>query len=572
MKIKTKLTYSIGILFGMIVVLGVVSVKYITDMSADTRNILADNYQSLSYARQMLHALENFRQDTMSVEVFIDNLRKQQNNITELNEAEATTRLLMHFEQLKRDTSESAIQELREDLNEIMAVNMLSIYNRSEVADQTAHNALLWIYIVGIGCVCVAFGLLIVLPGSITRPIRELMNGIVEISNRNYDKRLHFNDIQEFREVATSFNNMAEKLSEYRQSTLEDILNSKKYVEAVVNSIHEPIIGLDKQRNILFANDEALTVLNLKRDEVIGRSAAEISLKNDLLRRLIRELVTPSDPKEPLKIYADNKESYFQAQYIPIHSPSVGQEGGRLLGDVILLKNITEFKELDSAKTTFISTISHELKTPIAAIMMSLKLLEDNRVGNLNDEQQSLAESIRDNSDRLLNITGELLKMTQVETGKLQLNPKVTKPIELINYAVNATRVLAERFKCNIEVEYPEEKMPKLFVDSEKIAWVVTNLLSNAIHYSSENARVIIGAVHVDDRLEIYVQDFGKGIDPRYHQSIFDRYFRVPGTKVQGSGLGLAISKDFMEAHGGTICVDSEVGKGSRFTVSFPLR
>ena len=239
---------------------------------------------------------------------------------------------------------------------------------------------------------------------------------------------------------------------------------------------------------------------------------------------------------------------------------------------MIWLKNITEFKELDTAKTTFISTISHELKTPISAILMSLKLLEDRRIGDLNEEQRALALSIQENSDRLLNITGELLKMTQVETGKLQLNPKVTKPIELITYAVNATRVLADRFKCNIEVDYPEEKVPKLFVDSEKIAWVVTNLLSNAIHYSPENSRVIIGVVRQAHQIEIYVQDFGKGIDPRYHQSIFDRYFRVPGTKVQGSGLGLAISKDFVEAHGGTIRVESEVGKGSRFTISFPIR
>lgn len=570
MKIKTKLTYSIGTLFVMIVVLGVVSVKYITDMSGDTRNILADNYQSLDYAREMLQALENFESDPASVNVFVDNLKKQQNNITEVNEAEATTRLMMHFELLQKEPTEQAIEQLRKDLNDIMAVNMNSIYQKSEIAGHTASNALVWIYIVVIGCVCVALGLLLVLPGSITRPIRGLMDGIMEISNRNYDKRLHFTATQEFCEVADSFNNMAEKLSEYRRSTLEDLLNSKKYVEAVVNSIHEPIIGLDGQRRVLFANDEALNVLNLKRDEVVGKPADELSLKNDLLRRLVRELVTPSDAKEPLKIYADNKESYFQAKYIPIHAAD-----GECLnepGDVILLKNITEFKELDTAKTTFISTISHELKTPIAAIMMSLKLLQDNRVGTLNEEQESLTGSIRENSDRLLNITGELLKMTQVETGKLQLSPKVTKPIELINYAVNATRVLAERFRCNIEVEYPEEKMPKLFVDSEKVAWVVTNLLSNAIHYSSENARVLIGAVHSENRVEIYVRDFGKGIDPRYHESIFDRYFRVPGTKVQGSGLGLAISKDFMEAHGGTIRVESEVGKGSRFTVTFPVR
>ena len=171
----------------------------------------------------------------------------------------------------------------------------------------------------------------------------------------------------------------------------------------------------------------------------------------------------------------------------------------------------------------------------------------------------------------MLNITGELLKLTQVETGKLILSPKITKPIELINYAVSATRVLAERFGCNIEVEYPE-KIHKLFVDSEKIAWVITNLLSNAIHYSKENSRIIVGAKEVDQTIQIFVQDFGKGIDPRYHQSIFDRYFRVPGTKVQGSGLGLAISKDFVEAHDGKIWVESEIGKGSKFTITFPVR
>lgn len=572
MKIKTKLTYGIGILFAMIVLLGAMSVLYINSLSSDTRNILADNYNSLDYAKQMLYALDNFETKPEALDVFVENLKKQQDNITEVNEAEATTKLMMHFEELKVRQSEHAIQQLRKDLNELMTVNMNSIYQKSEVAGYTARQAMFWIYLVGIVCIFIGFVLLIIFPTSITRPMKELMDGILEISNRNYNKRLHFNKIQEFSQVANSFNNMAEKLSEYRQSTLADILTTKKYVEAIVNSIHEPILGLDENRIILFANDEALTVLNLKRENVIGISAAELALKNDLLRRLIRELVTPGDNKEPLKIYADNKESYFQAKYIPIQVTNAGEESRQGMGDVVLLKNITEFKELDTAKTTFISTISHELKTPIAAIMMSLKLLEDNRVGELNEEQKSLSQSIKENSDRLLGITGELLKMTQVETGKLQLSPKVTKPIELINYAVAATRVLADRFRCNVEVEYPDEKMPKLFVDSEKIAWVVTNLLSNAIHYSKENSRIIIGATQTGSNIEIFVQDFGKGIDPRYHQSIFDRYFRVPGTKVQGSGLGLAISKDFMEAHGGTIRVESEVGKGSRFTVAFEVR
>lgn len=240
-------------------------------------------------------------------------------------------------------------------------------------------------------------------------------------------------------------------------------------------------------------------------------------------------MVTPGEKNEPLKIYADNKESYFQASYIPIENAAAEEGEARNLGDVILLKNITEFKELDSAKTTFISTISHELKTPISAIMMSLQLLEDKRVGSLNGEQEQLSKNIRDNSQRLLDITGELLNMTQVEAGKLQMMPKITKPIELIEYAIKANQVQADKFNIQIEVDYPQEKIPKLFVDSEKIAWVLTNLLSNAIRYSKENGRVVIGVRHKKEYIELYVQDFGKGIDPRYHQSIFDSLFPCTG-------------------------------------------
>ena len=428
-------------------------------------------------------------------------------------------------------------------------------------------RALLWISITGSICILTGLVLLYWLPRSISKPIKELKEGILEIADHNYEKRLNMDKNEEFREVADSFNRMAERLTEYRASTLSDILSAKKFIEAIVNSIDDPVIGLNMDRQILFINEEALNVLNLKRENVIRKSAEELALKNDLLRRLVRELVTPSEQKEPLKIYADNKESYFKASYVPIINTEAEKDEPRKLGDVILLKNITEFKELDSAKTTFISTISHELKTPIAAIMMSLQLLEDKRVGALNDEQEQLSKSIKENSERLLGITGELLNMTQVEAVKLQLMPKITKPIELIEYAIKANQVQADKFNIQIEVEYPEEKIGKLFVDSEKIAWVLTNLLSNAIRYSKENGRVVIGAKQEDNIIELYVQDFGKGIDPRYHKSIFDRYFRVPGTKVQGSGLGLSISRDFVEAHGGTLTVESELGKGSRFVI-----
>lgn len=444
----------------------------------------------------------------------------------------------------------------------------------SPAAGPGLQRALLWISIVGAACICIGIGMWLRLPASINNPIKEIINAIQEIANHNYDKRLDLGQNQEFAEVSKNFNRMAKRLEDYHASTLSDMMAAKKYMETIINSINEPIIGLNDDMEILFINDEALNVLNLKRDEVIRHSAQEISLRNDLLRRLIRGLIDVPDnepgkeqeKKEPLKIYADNKESFFQVKYMGITQP--GKDGVTLekKGYVIMLKNISEFKELDSAKTTFISTISHELKTPISAIMMSLQLLEDKRIGALNGEQEDLANSIKENSERLLGITGELLNMTQVESGKLQLKPKITKPIELIEYAIKANRVQAEKFNIQIEVEYPEDKVGKLFIDSEKIAWVLTNLLSNAIRYSPENGHVVTGARQTDDGyIEMFVQDFGKGIDPRYHKSIFDHYFRVPGTKVQGSGLGLSISRDFVEAHSGTLTVQSELGKGSTF-------
>ncbi len=572
MNLHNRLTLGIGVLFVLILLLGFQSVRSVQQLSIASKNILTDNYNSVHYVEEMLRSLDRLSQDSTSRDVLINSLALQQQNITEVNEKEVTSALTQKIDALTDSVSIIQIQEIREDLYRIMELNMNSIRSKSSDVESGSEGAVQWLTILSILCILLAGIFLIRFPAIILRPIDKLKQGITQIANHNYEKRLDFGNNKEFSAVATSFNDMACKLSEYRRSSLDRLMTEKKRIEAIVNSLHEPIIGLDPERNILFMNDEAFSILNLKRDNIIGRNAAEIALNNDLLRRLIREVYAEQDNQEhePLKIYADNKESYFQMDNIPLYINPVGETEQQFVGNLIILNNITKYKELDSAKTNFIATVSHEMKTPISSILMSLQLLGDSRLGSLNEEQTQLLGSIRESSNRLLNITGELLNLTQVESGKLTLKPKIAKPIELIEYAIKATQVLAERFHCFVEVEYPE-KISKLFVDNEKIAWVITNLLSNAIHHSPENSRIIIGATQHKKQIDIYVQDFGRGIDPRYHKSIFDRYFRVPGTKVQGSGLGLAISKDFVEAHGGTISIESEIGKGCRFTVSLPI-
>ena len=417
MNIKTKLTYGIGLLFVLITLLGGLAIKNIHNVSDDTQNILADNYNSLLYSRQMLESLDAIRENPNARKEFEAGLEAQKKNLTEKDEDVLTNRLSSNCEKALDDMDDESIRQIRQTIYTIMAVNMSAIYEKNEVAVHTAERSLFWIWTVGIACIVIAFLFLAHLPRSVSVQIQKLTDGIKEITNANYSKQLDLGNEPEFKEIATLFNEMAERLAEYRNSSLEDILQGKKYIETIINSIAEPIIGLSKERKILFVNDEALTVLNLTRENIIGRPAPEVALKNDLLRRLIRQLVHPDDNKDPLKIYADNKESYFQVKYIPINvNKQTGLES-KYVGDVILLKNVTEFKEKDIAKTTFISTISHELKTPISAIMMSLELLEDNRIGKLNTEQ----EAIRLKQEKLAGTTVRIpLKELQEENDKVK--------------------------------------------------------------------------------------------------------------------------------------------------------
>lgn len=222
------------------------------------------------------------------------------------------------------------------------------------------------------------------------------------------------------------------------------------------------------------------------------------------------------------------------------------------------------------AKTNFIATVSHELKTPIASIKLSSKLLDDDRIGGLNEEQKQLVKNIKDDSERLLKISSEVLNMAQVETGRIQLNFQKIKSEDVVNYAVDSLKFQAEQKQIKLQVEM-ENNLPFIDADLEKTAWVMVNLLSNAIRYSPENDKITIKAVKSNNQIEFSVKDNGKGIDPKYQDKIFDKFFHIPGNPKHGTGLGLAIAKEFIMAQNGQIWLHSAIGKGTRFYFRLPI-
>ncbi|MBN1822493.1 MAG: HAMP domain-containing protein [Prolixibacteraceae bacterium] len=569
MKIKSKLILGLGALFSLIIFLSILGILKINSLSKATENILVDNYRTLEYARDMLKALDKIHADEKAIDIFKDNLTKQQNNITEIGETELTDSLAAHFIKLIQNQSDTlAPFEIRNDLNRIVHLNMAAIQEKSAIAQKKAKNAVLWIGVTAIFCFIISFILLLRLPGNIANPIRELTESTRQIAAKNYSQRVQLEKHNEFSELAKSFNSMAEKLEEYNNSNLARMMMAIKRMDALIEKMNEPVIGLDENRIIIFANDEARKITGLEKGHLVGKNADELAVTNDLMRELLQELFGASQKKgkEPLKIFADGKESYFEKEILNITLEPQGTQDKKLISQVILLRNVTSYKELDFAKTNFIATVSHEFKTPISSIKMSLQLLEKNQIGPLNNEQKNLITSIKDDADRLLNITGELLNMTQVESGKIQLSIIPANAKDILNYAIKATKMQAEQKKISLEIDCSPE-LPRVLVDSEKTAWVLTNLISNAIRYSYDNSTIHLTIKEQNKKVLISVKDTGQGIAPQYKDKIFNRYFRIPGTKKEGVGLGLSISKEFIEAQGGQITVESEFGSGSSFTV-----
>lgn len=570
MKIKTKLNAGVGLLFFMIIVLSTLGGWFIYQLKKDTQNILTDNYNTLQYSRNMLLSLEEIGKEPFAIAEFQKNLDFQRQNITESGEREATKNILAHFSDLKNDKENLSLHSaIRKDIAELMQLNMNAIQIKSGIANTTAQNAIAVISIAGTLCFLIAFILMVNLPANISNPIRELTSSIHQIANQNYRERVQFESNSEFGELARSFNTMAEKLQEYSESRIDKILKGKKRIETLIDNMHDAVIGIDENRKVLFVNDEALKISGLKKENFVGRLIQDVAVSNDLVRDLIKEIINPDAEKNPaelLKIFVEGKENYFEKEILDINVIPTGENDSRFIGQVIMLRNITPFKELDLAKTRFIGTVSHEFKTPISSIQMGLQLLENEKIGNLNEEQQKLIKGIDEDTLRLLKITGELLNVAQLETGVSQLNIRPFKINEMLEEVIKTNRSAADKRQISMITDI-DSGLDIINADQEKTLWVLNNIVSNAIRYSYEKSTVTIKVEKIDsDHVKFSVEDQGLGIDEQYLKHIFTRYFRVPGTKAEGTGLGLSISKEFIEAQRGSIAVESEVGKGSVFS------
>lgn len=559
--IKTKIATGIGVLFFLLALISAVTLIAINLLSNRTENLLTANYRTIRYCNQMLHAMDNLRYDRSAYADFEQALKGQEANITERGEREATARVRRAFEVLKGDPANQAVEaRINNQLFAISQLNQRALERKNSLALQTAGKAKLWLSLLTTLVLVAGLSLAFNLPGVVAAPVKRLTDGIREIAAGKYGTRIDLdNQEDEFGQMAQAFNRMAGRLYEWENSSMARLLFEKGRVESIINQMEDAVLGTDAEGRVLFINGVASGLYNLHTDAIVGQPVAEVASRNDLL-----QAVLDGQARGPLKIIVEGKEQFFTRAHKAV------QVAGKSLGDVYTLKNVTHFKELDLSKTNLLATISHELKTPISSVKLSAQLLQDQRVGTLSDEQRELVTSITDDAERLLRLTAELLNLTQIETGNIQLKFVPIAPKEIVDEAVAAVAMQAQAKNTVIHQVLPEG-LPLLQADADKTALVLVNLLSNAIKYAAEGTAVTLAVEQQGSRVAFFVKDDGAGIDPRYQTRIFDRYFKVPGSiNKTGTGLGLAISKEFIEAQGGSIGVQSAPEQGSTFWFELP--
>lgn len=559
-QVKTKIWLGTSFLFILLLLTGGISIFYIIKIKNDAKNILKDNYATLYYCHTMqgqLSSIDSWAGKSWTI--FKSALIDQEHNITEPGEYEATYKVQQLFDELAGgDTSKKVVTSINSELQTILAANMRAIEKKNNQAMHAADSALVIIITIAGIVFLISFTFLVNFPSVITGPIDKLTEAINEISNKNYKYRIHLENKDEFGQLAGAFNDMAGRLENFESSNLNKLLFEKNRAEAVINSLKDASIGIDKNDMILFANHNALDLLGMAAEDVIGKKVKEVAAGNDLFSYL-----TENENGIPFKVVVNNKENFFVKEVIEV-------EQGETKNKVIVLKNITSFKEMDVAKTNFIATISHELKTPLAASDFSLKLLEDDRVSKLSKEQKELVSNLKHDNQRMLKILSELLNLSQLESGRIQLKLASIHPKEIVENSVASVSQSAKEKNINIHYSI-EENVPAIEIDGDKTTWVLNNFLTNAIKYSYEKSSIDIKVVYEGKKVIFSVTDHGPGIDADYLPRIFERYFQVPGSREKGTGLGLAISKEFIEAQGGKIRVESDIGKGSIFYFELPL-
>lgn len=335
----------------------------------------------------------------------------------------------------------------------------------------------------------------------------------------------------------------------------------RQRMEAILASSPDPVLVTDYQNHLLLANPAAWHLLGHKLREENHLPIEEYISQKELLDLLSS---SDSDPGSA-EIELEDNRTYFATA-----SPILAD--GQQMGRVCVLRDITRFKELETLKSDFVSTVSHDLRSPLTLMRGYATMLQ--MVGGLNEQQMSYVHKINNGIERMTNLINNLLDLGRIEAG-IGLKLEMVRVVDLAQQVVEGLQLQAAQKQMDLAVEDPKQPMPMIQADPALLQQALHNLVENAIKYTERGGKVRVKLSAHKDGVLFVVSDTGIGIAPVDQPRLFERFYRTSrreARKQRGSGLGLAIVKSIAERHGGRVWVESQLGQGSNFYLSLPLR
>jgi two-component system, NtrC family, sensor histidine kinase KinB len=601
MSLKTKLIIGFCGLLAILLVVGVMSIRTSNDFSKSIERILRENYDSVVACYKMKGAVERLDRIAMtslweipkethsqSQAIFLDfekSLQFQQRNVTVSGEQALTDRMTEQwkayreeFESLlkplnseiaRRDIFRNQVliqsDKLRDTTQKIIDLNlnnMVSVDGQTRIRALETRRTLLILVFSGFALAVVFIAL--IWP-SIFRPIAGLMRSVHEIQQGNLDLVVNVHSRDEMGQLAEAFNEMALSLRKLRRNDHARLLRTQYSTQLALESLSDAVAICSPNGEIELANDAAQRLFDLKPEGTVDASGNE-KIK-EIFLRASRDLRSSrsKDPDAVLQVFQDGEELFFIPEAIPILDKE-----NQLAGVTLILRDFTCMRQLDELKRGLISTVSHQLKTPLTSIRLAMHVLLNEKLGPLTSKQTEILATAREDSNRLYRIIENLLDISRMESGqsRMQLQPVAAE--QLVMQPVDAMRTAFLDRGVDLETDVPLGT-PAVMADELRVRYVFENLLSNALKYTPAGGKVSVSVQPEETVVRFIVEDTGSGIPEEYLPHIFEKFFTAPQQEHRSdTGLGLAIAKEIVEAHCGQIDVESRPGKGARFSFTLP--
>ena len=611
MKLQTKILSGYMATLALVALVGGWGAWNLRQLGQASDRILQENYRSIRAADGMIDALE--RQDSATLMLLLNDvdagrslfreyevaflqwLGRAQDNVTLTTEDETLATIesayrdyLLDVDELLRtvEADESGValyesqvkptfQVVRNGAATLRDSNQTAMTLAADQANVTSRNAILSVAIAGFSASLIGLIISWILSRNLVRPVKAMYSATEQIADGNYDIQLDVQTKDELGQLAKEINVMSQRLQAFKSLNLGKIVAEKQRSEAIIHSLSDGIVVVDDQLRIVAINPAAAAIFETRPNLAQGHHCLEVIEDKKLYGQLQSALGVETNAESSETSDADAQVSELTVErgsiehYQYLTTPVTTADSERL-GAVLLLQNVTNLKQIDQLKSEFVATASHELRTPLTGMAMSIDLLQESAQSKLSEAEQSLLQTAQEGVQRLRDLVNDLLDLSKIESGKIDLDIESTSPKALIENAVTLLKVQSD--EKAIEITHSiAPSTPNVSADPSKVVWVLTNLIANALRYA--NSEIHVTASAHGTWVSISVIDDGPGIDPAYQSKIFDKFVQVKTEKdVGGTGLGLAICREMIKAHGGTIWVDSTPGEGSKFTFTLPVR